>query len=272
MFQDKTGGYHFPVQDVEEDEFSEVPPTPNQQLVQDEGPQIPVDLSNLMDQVTKMIPRSRIDTRISEGLSLNQPTNQIDIGRIQDHPDEDLREQLDAINNVIDIEVTHENISTVAEDIIMAPESEDDLRKHLKSRSKNGSLDLARKDFEVALAKANRETRTHLETAELRNATIKRLRAIVDGDKTTGETSDSETQGEPEQESEANNLAPTTDHDRSSEEEEGEHDWNLGKEHSDYDIYENMEPDNSPVIPQEAGQVTVTWRPLTLSSTSFQKK
>ena len=99
-----------------------------------------------------MIPRSRIDTRISEGLSLNQPTNQIDIGRIQDHPDEDLRGQLDAINNVIDIEVTHENISTVAEDIITAPESEDDLRKHLKSRSKNGSLDLARKDFEVARA------------------------------------------------------------------------------------------------------------------------
>ena len=50
----------------------------------------------------------------------------------------------------------------------------------------------------------------------------------------------------------------------SSEEEEGEHDWNKGKERPEYDIYEGMEQGNSPAAPQEEGQLTITWRPVTL--------
>ena len=40
-WEEGPGGYHFPVQDAEGDESSELPATPNQQLVQDEGPQNP---------------------------------------------------------------------------------------------------------------------------------------------------------------------------------------------------------------------------------------
>ena len=45
---------------------------------------------------------------------------------------------------------------------------------------------------------------------------------------------------------------------------EGEDDWNEGKERPLYDIYEGMGQGNSPAAPQEEGQLTITWRPVTL--------
>ena len=130
------------------------------------------------------------------------------------------------------------------------------MRKFLKSKSKTGSLDLTNKDFETALAKAKRETRTQEESAELRTTVIRRLKAKLDGDKTTGEASGSDTRGEPG--SEANNPAPKIDHHHSE-----EHEWNIGTDHSDFDFYEDLEPDHSPAIPQEGGD---GMRPLAHSS------
>ena len=42
-----------------------------------------------------------------------------------------------------------------------------------------------------------------------------------------------------------------------------EHEWNIGTDHSDFDSYEDLEPDHSPDIPQESGD---GMRPLAHSS------
>ena len=136
---------------------------------------------------------------------------------------------------------------------------------------------LTSENFETALAKAKREMRNQEESAKLRTDVIRRLRAKLDGDGTTDEASDSDTQGEPESDDnsqrdsepnlktlvladirrrreekrrkeEGNNPAPKIDHHHSE-----EHEWNIGTDHSDYDFYEDLEPDHSPAIPQEGG-------------------
>ena len=98
--------------------------------------------------------------------------------------------------------------------------------------------------------------RTQEESAKLRTTVIRRLRAKLDGDKTTEEASGSDTRREPE--SEANNPAPKIDHHQSE-----EHEWNIGTDHSDFDFYEDLEPDHPPAIPQEGGDGI---RPLAHSS------
>ena len=212
---------------------------PEQQTGRDDGPQTLDDLANLTNQVTRIIPQSRIGTMACDGLTRNLPT--------EVPPGEDLRDHLNERNGIVEVEVTLDNINTVAEDILKEPESEEDLRKVLKAKSKTGGVGLTSEDFETALAKAKREMRTQEESAKLRTDVIRRLRAKLDGDRTTDEASGSDTQREPE--SEANNPAPKIDHHHLE-----EHEWNIGTDHSDFDFDD---------IPQESGD---GMRPLAHSS------
>ena len=101
---------------------------PEQQTGRDDGPQTLDDLANLTNQVTRIIPQSRIDTMAGDGLTRNLPT--------EVPPGEDLREHLNERNGIVEVEVTLDNLNTVAEDILKEPESEEDLRKVLKAKRK----------------------------------------------------------------------------------------------------------------------------------------
>ena len=197
---------------------NKVESNPEKQTGQDEGPKTQDDLASLTEQVTRIIPQSRIDTaaalddlaRVTRELAslTDQVTRTIPQSRIDTTaeeltsnlpmevlPEEDLRDHLNERNGVVEVEITHNNLITTAEDLSQL-DPEADLRRVLKARRKSGvGPCVTSENLATALAKATSRLLTDEQKETLQLDMIRRLRDKIDGIITTD--TDSDTQGEP---------------------------------------------------------------------------
>ena len=121
------------------------------------------------------------------------------------HPAEDLRNRLNERNDVVEVEITHDNLDTAAADLVQ-PDPEDDLRRALKARRISGvGPCVTRENLTTALAKATSRLLTDEQREILRLDMVRRLRDKIDGIESTD--TDSDTQGE---------HGPETGHQRKS--------------------------------------------------------